>query len=180
MKIKFLSITAAALLISSLAIAQGNEARYERSTWNPSPSLHSMPAAFKGQSAVYLLDSRVYHYKFEGKDLFQYNQVHKIVKVEDDNGIEMFNTIHIPVSSFAEVSEIKARVITSSGKVINVPPGKIKEEEEDGTRYKLFALEGIDKGSEVEYTYTVKRAPNFFGSEIFADCFVIILGQKVF
>ncbi len=149
------------------AFSQADEAYYKQASWSEAPKLHSMPANFKGQSAVYLLDSRVFHYKFEGKNLFQYNHMHKLIKVEDDKGIEMFNKIYIPISRYVEISDIKARVITAAGKVINVPSNKIKEEEQDGTLYKLFAMEGIDKGSEVEYSYTIKKNPTFFGSEIF-------------
>jgi len=43
-------------------------------------------------------------------------------------------------------------VITSTGKIINVPAEKIKEDVIEGRNYKLFAMEGIDKGSEVEYS----------------------------
>lgn len=137
--------------------------------WTESPVLHQLPAVYSGQSAVYLMDSRTFHYKFEGKNLFQYNYVYRLIKVEDDKGIEMFNKIYLPVSRNAEIYDIRARVITSAGKVINVPANKIKEEEDDGKLYKLFAMEGIDKGAEIEYSYMVKKNPVFFGSEIFQN-----------
>ncbi len=135
--------------------------------WSERPALHQMPAAYKNSSAVFLMDSRTFLYKFEGENLLQFNYVYRLVKVEDDKGIEMFNKVYIPVSSGAEVYDIKARVITSTGKILNVPASKIKEEEEDGRMYKLFAMEGIDKGAEVEYTYRVKKSPAFFGTEVF-------------
>lgn len=160
-----LALVAGLSSLGSMAQVQG---LYQASqSWNPSPVLHTMPAAYKTQSAVYLMDSRTFHYKFEGKTLFQYNYVYRLIKVEDDKGIEMFNKIYLPMYRNAEISDIKARVITSTGKVINVPAEKIKEEEEDGNRYKLFAMEGIDKGAEIEYSYTVKKDPSFFGSETF-------------
>jgi hypothetical protein len=135
--------------------------------WAESPVLHEMPAGFKGQSAVYLMDSRTFHYKMEGKNLVQYNYVYRLVKVEDDKGIEMFNKIYLQVLRNAQIYDIKARVITSAGKVINVPASKVKDEEEDGNQFKIFAMEGLDKGAEVEYSYMVKKDPSFFGSEIF-------------
>ncbi len=135
--------------------------------WAESPVLHKLPVKFKGQSAVYLMDSRTFHYKFVGKDLVQFNNFYRLIKVEDDKGIEMFNKIYLPTSRNAEIYDIRARVISSTGKVINVPANKIKEEEEDGKLYKLFAMEGIDKGAEVEYSYMVKKSPSFFGTEIF-------------
>ena len=79
----------------------------------------------------------------------------------------MFNKVYIQMAPNTEIYDIKARVITSKGKVINVPAGKIKEEESEGRMYKFFAMEGVDKGSEVEYSYKVKKNPSFFGSEIF-------------
>ena len=139
----------------------------ELQPWSEVPVLHKMPEAYKSQSAVFLMDSRTFHYKFEGKNLLQFNYVYRLIKVEDDKGIEMFNKIYLPMFRNSEIYDIKARVITSTGKVINVPANKILQEEEDGRLYKMFAMEGIDKGAEIEYSYMVKKDPSFFGSETF-------------
>lgn len=167
MNFRNLLMTASAMLLSLNAICQGDGLYARTPTWSNAPVLHKLPANFKGQSAVYLTDSRTFHYKFEGKNLFQFNYVYRLIKVEDDKGIEMFNKIYLHIPGDAEISGIRARVITSTGKVIDVPANKIKEEEEDGHKYKLFAMEGIDKGAEVEYSYTLKSNPSFFGSETF-------------
>ena len=137
--------------------------------WVDNPVLHKMPEKFKGSSAIYLMDNRIFQYKFEGKNLQQYNYVYRLVKVNDDKGIEMFNKIYVPVYRNGTLSNLKARVITSAGKVIDVPEGKIKDEEDEGRKYKLFAMEGLDKGSEVEYSYMIKKDPTFFGSETFQN-----------
>jgi len=135
--------------------------------WNDKPALHAMPENFKTASAVYLADNRIYLYKFEDKNMVQYNYLYKLIKVADDKGIETFNKIYIPVYRNAEVNDIKARVITSAGKIIDVPSSKIKDEEIEGNRYRFFAMEGLDKGSEIEYSYVTKRNPSYFGSETF-------------
>lgn len=139
----------------------------EKNPWTDKPQLHQMPALFSTSSAVYLQDSRICEYKFEGNDLYQYITTHKLIKVMNDKGIELFNKIFIPSGGKSDLSDLKARVITSSGKVIDIPGDKIKEEEIDGRKYKLFAMEGLDKGSEVEYMFVSKKAPTFFGGEIF-------------
>ncbi len=157
----------ATMFISLTGFAQVENLYVDSKPWADNPVLHSMPAGFKNESSVFLMDNRIFEYRFVGKDLMQFNYVYRLIKVTDDKGIEMFNKIYLPMSRNAEITDIKARVITSSGKVINVPEGKIKEEEEDGRMYKLFAMEGIDKGAEVEYSYVVKKSPSFFGSEIF-------------
>jgi hypothetical protein len=161
-------IVIAMLLAMSKAVkAQPKNLYAVQQPWVEKPVLHEMPEKFKNASAVYLMDSRSLVYKFEGKEFNQYTYNYRLIKVTDDKGIEMFNKVYIPFGPSVQVSDIKARVITAAGKVFDVPPGKIKEEEEDGRRYKLFALEGVDKFAEIEYSFTYKRNPVFFGSEIF-------------
>jgi hypothetical protein len=164
---RILLMATAAILFILSSSAQVDGLYTDIQPWAESPVLHSLPANFKDESAVFLMDSRTFHYKNEGKNLVQYNYVYRLIKVEDDKGIEMFNKVYLQMVRNAEIYDIKARVITSTGKVINVPANKIKEEEENGKRYKLFAMEGIDKGAEIEYSYMVKKDPSFFGSEIF-------------
>ncbi|HMU11653.1 MAG TPA: DUF3857 domain-containing protein, partial [Ferruginibacter sp.] len=65
------------------------------------------------------------------------------------------------------VNDIKARVITSAGKIINIVSSSIKDEVIEGTRFKFFAMEGLEKNSEIEFSYVTKRNPTFFGSETF-------------
>ncbi len=167
---KRIFIAALSILLYSLpAAAQPADLYSTAHAWAAAPVLHKVPAAFSNASALYLADTRIFHYKPEGKNIFQYNYTYRLIKVQDDKGIEMFNKIYLPVYPNAEISELRARVITSAGKVMEVPESKIKEEEEDGRRYKLFAMEGIDKGAEVEYSYVIKKSPGFFGSEIFQN-----------
>lgn len=139
----------------------------ENQPWDAKPELHKISDNFKGESAVFLVDSRIFHYKFEKENLVQVNSYYKLIKVTDDKGIEMFNKIYLSVPYDSEIKDIKARVITSTGKIVNVPADKIKEENEDGARYKFFAMEAVDKGSEIEYSYIIRKSPSFFGSEIF-------------
>lgn len=96
-----------------------------------------------------------------------YNNYHRIVRINDDRGIEMYNKIYVPLSPGAIISDLKARTILKNGQVIDLPSAKIKEIVEEGRKYKLFALEGIEKGAEIEYSYTVKRSTTFFGMEVF-------------
>lgn len=161
-------IAIAILLITSFHLsAQKTDLYSTAKEWLEKPVMHQVPEKFKSSSAVYLLDRRIFRYAEEGKYFYQYNYYYRLIKVQDDKGIEMFNKIYIPIYANYEVIEIKARVITASGKVIDIPNEKIKEEEEKGKRYKLFAMEGLEKNAEIEYSYTVKKNATFFGSEIF-------------
>lgn len=168
MSIKKLYIASGFIVLISLNTNGQLKELYGSSfTWNDKPVLHAMPENFKAASAVYLADNRIYQYKFENKDLVQYNHVYKLIKVADDKGIEMFNKVYIPVYQNSEINDIKARVINATGKIIDVPASKIKDEMIEGNRYRFFAMEGLDKGSEIEYSYVTKKNPSFFGSETF-------------
>jgi hypothetical protein len=136
--------------------------------WVANPVVHKVNAAFTKESAVVLEDKRLHQYlKDEKNGLIMEVSARKLIKVNDDKGVEMFNKIYIPMSQQAEMIEVKARTIQPNGKVVNLPADKIFEVEEEGRMYKKFALEGVEKGSEIEYYYKLKKNAYFFGIEMF-------------
>lgn len=164
MKKKLIAIPC--LLVALFASAQNFD--YASNTeWADKPSLHEVHKPYDSSSAVGILDERRIEYRSEGEDVFIYQYEHFIVKIMNDDGIEMFNKIYIPVYKNSEVQSIQARTISKDGKLIPLDATTIKEMEEDDQKYKLFALEGLEAGSEVEYAYTVKRNLSLFGSETF-------------
>jgi hypothetical protein len=155
-----------ALLVCGLANAQ--EFNFTQpALWSNTPVRHEVDKKFANASAVGIADDRQIEYVIDAKDMYMLSTFHKIIKINDDKGVEMYNKIYIPVSNNGTISQLKARTITSSGKVINLPEDKIKEIDEDGRKYKLFAMEGVEKGAEVEYFYVQKKDLNFFGMEVF-------------
>jgi hypothetical protein len=156
----------ALVFLSSVANAQTFNFN-QQSKWNDVPEKHSVDTDFAASAAIGILDDRTIDYRVEGKEIALYCSYHKIVRINDDKGIEMYNKIYIPVYPNADISNLKARTILQSGKIIDVPAEKVKEITEEGRTYKLFAMEGVEKGSEVEYNYTIKRNTTFFGTEIF-------------
>lgn len=136
-------------------------------SWSATPQLHTVPAVFGDASAVTILDERSTEFRKEGDGFAVFEAFHKIIHIRDDKGIEMFNKMYLPVREGSEVSNIKARTILASGKVIDVTPDKIKSTTEDGNEYRQFAMDGVEKGSEVEYYYEQKRPFYLFGSEFF-------------
>ncbi len=135
--------------------------------WSPSPSLHSIDARYAKESAVILLDQRRVEYTDQTKgDMVMYKTVHRIVRLNDDKGIESFNKIYLGVTDNSDIVDIRARTILPNGKIIEIDKQNIKDlKEEDGNMYKIFAMEGLEKGAEVEYYYTFKRPAVFFGRE---------------
>lgn len=165
---KKISISLAFLAISILTNAQQFDFTAKRE-WQEQPQLHDVNPKFDSSSAVGILDDRKIEYKLEGNDVFVYITKHIIVKVIDDKGIETFNKVYILVLPNAQVSDIKARTILPGGKTIDADLTKIKETQEDGNTYKIFAMDGVEKGSEIEYMYTIKRNFYLFSSELFQN-----------
>ncbi|MEI9957558.1 MAG: DUF3857 domain-containing protein [Ferruginibacter sp.] len=159
----FLSFITLFFLFESYTIAQ-----VPSINWDANPVSHTVKPTYAKESAVILSDMRMQEFVQEEKTgLMIIATSKKLVKVIDDKGVEMYNKIYLPVYTGAEVIDVKARVILSNGKVIDLPKEKILDVEEEGRAYKKFALEGVDKGSEIEYYYQFKRPASFFGLEVF-------------
>ena len=110
-----------------------------------------------------------YVYSKDNQDLELYSVTHKIVRVNSDDAIQQNNRIYIPMSEVIELIDLKARSISPSGEIVELDHKNIKEikDEEAGGNYKIFAIEGVQIGSEIEYFYTSKRYVNYFGRNYF-------------
>lgn len=138
--------------------------------WKTSPAAHTISAIYAKESAVILEDERVHEYKKEGKDeMYIHTHTRKLIKLNDEKSVEMYNKIYVYVPGNGEVVEIKARAMQPNGKVVDLPADKILDVEEDNRHYKKFALEGIEKGSEIEYYVHIKKQLSTFGMEIFTS-----------
>lgn len=163
---KFLAL-AAAILIATPFISS---AQNEQEDWKANPTLHNVNPAYANESAVIVSDDRVHEIKQDSKnDMWLYTYNHRIIKVNDDKGVELYNKIYVFVPYNAEVVTIKARAIQRNGTVVNLPESKIFDVEEEGKKYKKFAIEGSEKGSEIEYLTCLKKPVATFGLEMFSS-----------
>jgi hypothetical protein len=165
MKIKF-SLLIAVLFAFQITVAQENP-YFENYDWEESPSYTVEKESTEDMIAV--KEKAVTEFYFDKKDLVEYYLEHKVLWLNSDDAIEQYNKIYLPFSSRSELQINKARVITPEGKLINLDKSKIltAEDEETGRTYKYFALEGITKGSFIEYMYVVKRAPSYTGKRFY-------------
>lgn len=140
---------------------------FTKETWTDKPVIHTIDPKHLNESAVIIKDLRRMEYVDEADGLASYKTLHKIIRVNDDKGIESFNRVYLGVSDNNDIIDIKARTILPNGKIINLDRSSIKDlKDEDGSMYKIFALEGLEKGCEVEYYYTYKRPSSFFMREV--------------
>lgn len=138
-----------------------------KSAWSEKPVLHEVKKPYDSASAAGILDERRIEFYNDKNDVLINDYTHIIVKLTNDNGIERFNKVYIPMYEGSAINHIQARTILPGGKIIMLDTSTIKEITEDGRQYKLFALEGLEPGCEIEYEYTVKRPLSLFGSEVF-------------
>lgn len=136
--------------------------------WTSKAELHNVKFVNENESAVIIEDARVIEFMQEEKKgtvMLVTNK--KIIKVNDDKGVELYNKIYLPIYFGADILQIKARTISPDGKVLDLPASKILDVEEEGRKYKKFAVEGVEKGGEIEYLYQYKKEANYFGLEVF-------------
>jgi hypothetical protein len=171
MKKSFVFVVALALAVA----ARSQQPAILLEEWSKQPVLHVLDTQYRKESAVILLDKRRMEFVDEGKSVSLYRTLHRIVRVNDDNGIESFNRIYLGVSDNKDIVDIRARTILPGGKVIEIDKQNIKDlKEEDGNMYKIFAMEGLEKGCEIEYYYTFKRNTSFFGREMLQGNFPVL------
>lgn len=100
------------------------------------------------------------------QQLLEYHLTHKIIKLNTDKGIEKNNKYYVGNRGSINVEIQKARVITPSGKIINLSKSDIidSKDENGNVNYQYFAFEGLEIGSVIEYLDVIIFPPNLDGA----------------
>jgi hypothetical protein len=156
------------IIVCSLVASNALYAQTSSTKWETTPTMHVVQPAYAAEAAVVIFDKRSHEYKPDDKDgLVVKVTNHRIIKVNSEKGVEQYNKIYLPIGYDGVYLDIKARVLTPAGKVIELPQDKILEVEEEGRSFKKFALEGVESGSEIEYITVQQKGIYFFGLEVF-------------
>ncbi|HEX8059432.1 MAG TPA: DUF3857 domain-containing protein [Cyclobacteriaceae bacterium] len=109
----------------------------------------------------------LYEYTFENDEFLMYSTHHKIIYVNSNEAIQKHNRIYISMNNTMGLTAVKARAINKAGKAVYFDETNLKEikEEASGNAYRIFAMEGVEIGSEVEYYYTRKMVADMFNRE---------------
>ncbi len=141
---------------------------YRNYDWESNTSVHKLCTGEEKEQAVVLKDLRAIEYIYnKDGDLEKYYTRHRIVHLNEDNAVKSHNRIYLPVNDPGNLLTIKARSVTKEGKVTEMFKGNMKQINEDGSEYLILAVEGLEKGGELEYYYTMKLSPGYFGTETF-------------
>lgn len=161
-------------LIGQLAAFSQAAPPIEREQWSASTKVQKPDAKYNNESAVILLDKRRVEFIDEKDEVAAYKTLHRRIHIIDDKGIEQFNKVYLPVSSSNEIVDIMARTILPSGKIITVDSKNIRDLKEDDQNYKIFAMEGLEKGCDVEFYYIYKANVSYFGREIIQNNYPVL------
>jgi hypothetical protein len=164
---KILSLFLLTFLYLSATKIQAAELRYSNYDWKKDPKVYPLTKEEKEIPELVLKDKLAIEYAYNAEgNLEEYKLIHKITRVNSDEAIEKNNRIYIPSGFEMSFLKRKARVISPSGKVKELSESDIKEaiDEDSKNKYIYFALEGIVKGSEIEYFYFIKLPPYYSGS----------------
>jgi hypothetical protein len=174
------SILIALLLISANSFAQFHK-NYD---WSETPITHELSDEEKKESSVGILKKHVVEFakSMFGNQLKVFETDHTITRVNDDQGISRHNTVYIPMYEVRSVLDIKARTINSEGKVTVLNKDNIKEVKnvEEYGDFKIFAIEGVEKNSEIEVLYTVEKDYDMHGQQNIQDEYPIREAQFLF
>ncbi len=149
--------------------AQGDEfSSLEQIDWQENPQWQELDSAYQEEPEVTLIYDRIIEYdysdKYEGR-LVEYFTVHKKVRVNSDDAIEYHNKVYIGLNGVLEMVDAKGRVIKPNGEIIDFDTTNIQKSDggEDMAAHNYFALDGVELGSDVEYTYTLMKVPSIEG-----------------
>ena len=164
-RLKYLMALICLILINGGILFANNDLEHSDYNWEESPDLNQYTTNDTNVAFIYLKNLESHEFYDTDEGVREYVLVHKKVKVFTDQGIERFNKLYLPVFEDKAFLVEKARVINSKGEIIVLREEDIKEGVDEDSEYKFryFALEGIDKGSEIEYFYMYERSPKFNG-----------------
>lgn len=156
LKISFYLLLLTQSLLSLSATATYSHEWYD---WENEPKLYELSAEDSKASAIIIKDKRILEYVYDkDKKVVLYETKHKIIRINDDAAAENFNKVVVPTRDINDFMALKARAISPTGKITLLNRDNIKELNniENMGGFKIFAIEGVEKGGEVEYFYTTK------------------------
>ena len=143
------------LFVSPLLTFAQKSTKYE---WEKNRGLTTLTPEEQKYSEHILKMYREYEYAWENDELVTYQTDHRITRVTTTNAIDRHNRIYISMWNVKDIVTLKARSINSAGRVTNFDEKNLKEikDEESDNTYRIFAIEGIEVNSEIEFFYTLR------------------------
>jgi hypothetical protein len=156
-------------LIMSLNFAFAQVAQ----TYDWQPPKFDVSADIINEKGYILKDFRSIYFKKINAPYFRLSEkkktIHMRIYVNSDDVIENYNKVFVPTREVSNVERLKVRTINKQGKVTDFDPANLKvlDNVEGYGEFTIFAIEGVEKGSIIEYLYEFDMTPTVFGTEFF-------------
>lgn len=160
-KLKLALICAFGLAVST-ASAQDYKLSCLTYDWDKNPVVYVADSAVRANATVVLLSKKINEYRFNDKtkELELYYCAHTIKYVNDNKSIEDNNKIYVATGREQSLVTVKSRVI-NNGKIVSEASEKdFVQVEEEGRKYNMLAVKGLEKGFIVE-TITITKIDGF-------------------
>ncbi|WP_276373047.1 DUF3857 domain-containing protein [Chryseolinea sp. H1M3-3] len=157
--VKLLGVAACCIVATTLF---GNAFKpYE---WEKERTRYKLSEKDGALSEIILKQHTQYEYVFENNQFVLYSTIHRIIYVNNNEAVQKHNRIVISMGNALDLIDVKARSINKEGKAVYFDKSNLKElaDEETGKAFKIFAIEGIEMGSEIEYYFVRKMRPSVF------------------
>lgn len=157
-------------LLLSAGLTYGQDYYYKDYDWQSKPISYTPFASEEEEDYIYIKNKQSTELVIpegEGEGPYFVKLIHRVVFLNSDDAVEEYNKMFIGAPK-SEEFELKARVITSKGKVIELDESNVQiaEDDEGNDLYRYFAFDGIDVGSTVEYFRIYKSTARLTGSEV--------------
>lgn len=135
-------------------------------SWHETPETIELDDQYQNESvvALFMADRFEYHYTPSGS--LHYNHImHRRFRLNSNDAVNSFNTVSVSLSNVVAIHEIKARVIKPDGSIIGFDRNNIREVEDDtqNRNLKIFAIDGIETGDDIEYLIYRELSGGNFG-----------------
>ena len=135
-------------------------------TWDEKPVFAEVPAEYKNQAAVVLLDRRWVHTRVGQYAFANFVMNHTAIKINKAEEINNYNKIKAEDGGrVRDLRDFHARIIKPNGQINVLSSDKIVEVESD--KIKSIVFEGVEAGDILEYYFILKENPSSYSVEIF-------------
>jgi hypothetical protein len=159
----------AVLVVGCVGVSQAQDLEFKKLDLDRKvdKSIATLSSEELKETGVVLKEKTYIEYLLGEKDKGErYYGVYRRVHLNGAAAVEQFNKLVLPVVSKEGLLIVKARSISPRGIVKEVGLESVKEIEEEGRRYKILAVEGLEVGGEVELVYLLKGNITLFGVEV--------------
>ncbi len=140
---------------------------YDKYTWDIVPASGIADTMTPVKGAIVEQEKRITEIYLNQDDYFEeINVLHRKFRLETTPAIDNYNKIYIPIDDVLETIAIKARFISPSGTITELPRESIRKIEnlENKGNFNVFAIEGAEAGGHLEYYYILRKKFDPFGT----------------